>query len=141
MSEWLSVQDNVNTLQIGQTFYIVLKDVPDYWFDGTQFLEIETEIITLEDYYNKTNVDAMVEAAVNALFNKIYPVNCVIMRYSADDPNTQYTGTTWTKLTTGRYVKLGVIAGETGGSATMTSSSTKLTVDQMPSHSHSLILF
>lgn len=57
MEQWI-VQHKTE-LQIGDNFYIVAKDVPDYWWDGTRVQELETQKVDLTNYYNKTQIDAM----------------------------------------------------------------------------------
>lgn len=66
----------------------------------------------------------------------IYPVGSIYMSMSATNPATLFGVGTWTRISQGRML-LGADdstykAGETGGEATHT-----LTVDEMPSHSHS----
>lgn len=64
----------------------------------------------------------------------IYPVGSVCIRGDITDPSTVFVGTQWTRIK-GRFI-YGIDDGEelgvTGGESTH-----KLTVDEMPSHSHS----
>ena len=78
-----------------------------------------------------------------ALINIIYPVGSVITLTNDTDPNKIYSGTTWVKMDAGRVL---VSAGTyTEGSNTYTytlgdkggEAKHQLTVDEMPTHSHS----
>lgn len=78
-----------------------------------------------------------------ALINIIYPVGSVITLTNNTDPNKIYSGTTWVKMDAGRVL---VSAGKyTEGSDTYTytlgakggEAKHQLTVDEMPTHSHS----
>ncbi len=60
LDAWLAVQDNVKKLNVGDNFYIVATDVPDYWWDGTAKQELEVQKIDLTTYDN----------AITALQNK-----------------------------------------------------------------------
>ena len=46
------MQDNVKKLNVGDNFYIVATDVPDYWWDGTAKQELEVQKIDLTTYDN-----------------------------------------------------------------------------------------
>ncbi len=52
LDAWLAVQDNVKKLNVGDNFYIVATDVPDYWWDGTAKQELEVQKIDLTTYDN-----------------------------------------------------------------------------------------
>ena len=81
------------------------------------------------------------DSAISAMLNKIYPVNSIIIRDSSTDMS-KWLGFTWTKVFAGK-VLVGVdstdndfkTVGKTGGEKTH-----KLTVDEMPSHSHKLYI-
>ncbi|KAH7817963.1 uncharacterized protein MONOS_14978 [Monocercomonoides exilis] len=140
MCQWLSVQDNVNTLQTGQTFYLKETNDPDYWWDGTELLEIEKEQISLENYYNKSEIDAK-QISLTTIVNVIYPINSVIIKYDASDPSKTYPGTSWKMITNGRFIRAASSAdliGTTSGSST--SGATTLTTSQIPSHTHSITI-
>ena len=57
LDSWLSVPDNVATLQIGDNFYIEDTGVPDYWWSGMTKLPLEAEKVDLTDYYSKPESD------------------------------------------------------------------------------------
>ncbi|KAA6402943.1 MAG: hypothetical protein EZS28_001536 [Streblomastix strix] len=44
MNDWMAVPDNVATLVIGDNLYIIDSSVMDYWWDGTQLRELETQL-------------------------------------------------------------------------------------------------
>lgn len=68
------------------------------------------------------------------VINAIYPVGSIYMSINNTDPGTLFTGTTWTQLKDRFLLGAGdtYSGGNTGGAATVT-----LTVDQIPSHTHS----
>ena len=53
MEAWLEIPANVAILQAGNNLLIRELSVPDYWWDGTQALELEVKI-DLTDYYDKS---------------------------------------------------------------------------------------
>ncbi|KAA6398637.1 MAG: hypothetical protein EZS28_005839 [Streblomastix strix] len=44
MNDWMTIQDNVAKLVIGDNLYIDDKEVTDYWWDGTNLRVLETEL-------------------------------------------------------------------------------------------------
>ncbi|KAA6382086.1 MAG: hypothetical protein EZS28_022390, partial [Streblomastix strix] len=44
LNDWMAIQDNVANLAIGDNLYIVDQQVTDYWWDGTNLRELETEL-------------------------------------------------------------------------------------------------
>ncbi|KAA6401506.1 MAG: hypothetical protein EZS28_002967 [Streblomastix strix] len=44
MNNWMAIPDNVANLVIGDNLYIVDSQVTDYWWDGTQLRELETQL-------------------------------------------------------------------------------------------------
>ncbi|KAA6368112.1 MAG: hypothetical protein EZS28_036362 [Streblomastix strix] len=44
LNDWMVDQENVAKLVIGDNLYIVDKEVTDYWWDGTDLKELETEL-------------------------------------------------------------------------------------------------
>ncbi|KAA6391145.1 MAG: hypothetical protein EZS28_013328 [Streblomastix strix] len=44
LNDWMAVPDNVANLVIGDNLYIVDQEVTDYWWDGTQLRELETQL-------------------------------------------------------------------------------------------------
>lgn len=50
LDNWLKVPANLNTLSVGDHFYIKETDVPDYWWDGTQKQNLETQKVDLVPY-------------------------------------------------------------------------------------------
>jgi hypothetical protein len=57
LNAWLLIPSNVQTLEIGDNFYIRDVEVPDYWWDGTEKKELEAEKVDLSNYYIKTDAD------------------------------------------------------------------------------------
>lgn len=56
MIGWLEVPDNVKTLEVGTNLYIKALDVPDYWWDGTTYQQLEVEHPDLSQYVTKTEL-------------------------------------------------------------------------------------
>ena len=56
---WLAIPENVAKLKIGDAFYIIELDVPDYWWDGTQKQELETQKVDLSQYYTSDQIDTL----------------------------------------------------------------------------------
>ncbi len=50
---WLQDETNVSKLTLGDNFYIIATDVPDYWWDGAQKRVLETEKPDLTAYAKK----------------------------------------------------------------------------------------
>ncbi|KAA6398959.1 MAG: hypothetical protein EZS28_005515 [Streblomastix strix] len=44
LNSWMAIPDNVAKLSIGDSLYIVDSQVIDYWWDGTQLRELETQL-------------------------------------------------------------------------------------------------
>lgn len=63
MNAWLAVPANTATLSVGDNIYIRADGSPDYWWDGTQALEMETDV-DLTDVYTKEEADAKFVAQV-----------------------------------------------------------------------------
>ena len=53
MKTWLETDGNAETLKVGQNLYIKEKDVPDYWWDGTDAQPLETAKVDLDGYISK----------------------------------------------------------------------------------------
>lgn len=49
LDAWLTILENVATLQVGDNFYIKATDVPDYWWDGTQKQALEGEKVNVSN--------------------------------------------------------------------------------------------
>lgn len=67
-----------------------------------------------------------------------FPVNSIFMSWSTVNPSTYWPGTTWTQISAGRYLVAsgsGYTVGSSYGANTVT-----LTVNQMPSHNHKILL-
>ena len=55
METWIS--QHSSELSVGDNLYIKAVDVPDYWWDGVQAQQLETQKVDLTDYYNKEQTD------------------------------------------------------------------------------------
>lgn len=65
MLAWLDVPENVETLNAGDNLYIIALDVPDYWWDGEQPQVLEAENVNFEDFYTKTQVNALLPISIS----------------------------------------------------------------------------
>lgn len=59
MEEWLSDPDHRELLHMGDNLYIIDTNVPDYWWDGTQARELETQKVDLTQYLTKEQIAAL----------------------------------------------------------------------------------
>ena len=66
---WLQDENNVSKLVLGDNFYIREVDVPDYWWDGSQKQQLETQKVDLSEYYTKSEVDEQAWDAAAAYDN------------------------------------------------------------------------
>lgn len=57
MNIWLSNTNNVAQLKLGDNLYIRAVDVPDYWWDGSQAQELETQKVDLSEYVTQEEFD------------------------------------------------------------------------------------
>ena len=67
---WLQDETNVSKLVLGDNFYIVATDVPDYWWDGTQKRVLETEKPDLTDYAKTEQFVTLTQEEYDALETK-----------------------------------------------------------------------
>lgn len=67
MNEWLANPSNTAQLSIGSNLYIRENGVPDYWWDGTTAIELESEGANLSDYYTSEQVDALLDTKASNL--------------------------------------------------------------------------
>ena len=58
---WLSKKENTDNLVAGDNFYIKAVDVPDYWWDGIEKQQLETQKVDLTEYYKKEEIDSQIE--------------------------------------------------------------------------------
>jgi len=64
METWLADPENIAKLQTGNNLLIRDINVPDYWWDGEQAMELEVKI-DLTNYYNKTEIGNLLGAKAN----------------------------------------------------------------------------
>ena len=63
LEAWLADPGNIATLQVGDNLYIEADGVPDYWWNGTGKLPLETEKVDLTGYARRSELDRYVTAA------------------------------------------------------------------------------
>ena len=54
--DWLDISENRAGLRQGDNLYIIDVDVPDYWWDGTQIQQLETQKCDLTNLATKTEL-------------------------------------------------------------------------------------
>ena len=59
MHTWLNDANNTSKLNLGDNLYIRTVDVPDYWWDGNQAQELETQKVELSEYATKEELEHM----------------------------------------------------------------------------------
>lgn len=67
LDAWLAIPENIALLKIGDAFYIVQLDVPDYWWDGTQKQKLETQKVDLSLYYTSEEIDTILSGKQDIL--------------------------------------------------------------------------
>jgi hypothetical protein len=77
MDAWLANSINTEQLVLGDNLYIRAPDVPDYWWDGTQVQQLETQKVDLTEYMTSEEV-------------KVYTGNKVLPKLEVWQPNTEY---------------------------------------------------
>ena len=61
MDAWLEDIDNMHRLVVGDNLYIRAIDVPDYWWDGEQKQQLETQKVDLSEYYTKNEISTKID--------------------------------------------------------------------------------
>ena len=65
LDAWLAVPENTEQLNVGDNFYIIATDVPDYWWDGTQKQKLETQKVDLSTYDQRITANANAISQLN----------------------------------------------------------------------------
>ena len=87
MNTWLADSDNVANLVLGDNLYIRATDVPDYWWDGTQAQQLETQKVDLAEYVKNTDYATLETAGVVKVRNYtrgLYMDNGILTVYGAE---------------------------------------------------------
>lgn len=69
MNAWLADSNNVAKLILGDNLYIRTTDVPDYWWDGTQAQELETQKVDLTEYVKNTDFGQEIDNIESSMAN------------------------------------------------------------------------
>ncbi len=166
LDNWLSIPENTDKLNIGDNFYIIATDVPDYWWDGNQKQRLETQKVDLTTYDQTiTELQSDVTRINNdlsgklqkSILDKCYPVGSIYMSVNNVNPGTIFGGT-WERWGNGKAV-IGVdendgnfnTVGKTGGVKVVnlnhshsvnghvhSTGNHVITVAEMPGHTHKL---
>ena len=59
MNAWLAVPANTATLNTGDNLYIIARNEPDYWWDGSQAQLLETGKVDLAGYYTVEQINQL----------------------------------------------------------------------------------
>lgn len=65
LDTWLAVPENVQQLKVGDNFYIIATEVPDYWWDGRQKQKLETQKVDLTTYDQRIAANASAISELN----------------------------------------------------------------------------
>lgn len=57
---WLQNSENVSKLVLGDNLYIRALGIPDYWWDGSEKQQLETQKVDLTEYATKEYVDVLI---------------------------------------------------------------------------------
>lgn len=70
LDAWLDVPDNVKELNVGDNFYIIAVDVPDYWWDGNAKQKLETQKVDLNALEQKIEKNSdLIRSLTNSKVN------------------------------------------------------------------------
>jgi len=90
LDAWLLVQANVEALNVGDNFFIVDTDVPDYWWDGAQKQPLETEKVNLTDYYTKSQINNLLQSKLDVTaFNTAMGLKTDLTDFNTHANNTE----------------------------------------------------
>lgn len=56
LDEWLAIPENIETLHVGDHLLIRETNTPDYWWDGTTKVELESGKIDLSEYIKTSDI-------------------------------------------------------------------------------------
>ncbi|KAA6376025.1 MAG: hypothetical protein EZS28_028449 [Streblomastix strix] len=87
MNTWMKDQENVAKLAIGDNLYIVDKQVMDYWWDGSSFRALETE---LPDMSNFMTILGAATGGGNAITDLSFDGNTLIPTKNSSFITTNY---------------------------------------------------
>ena len=68
METALADPEFVATLVVGANLLIRDPDAPDFWWDGTQALELETEKIDLSNFYTRAEIDTLLASKADKTY-------------------------------------------------------------------------
>ena len=85
---FLSDSSNTSSLTVGQNLYIRALDVPDYWWDGTQACELETQKVDIteieEDFDTINSGLSSVQSKVNTINSNVSTMNSNVSTMSSN---------------------------------------------------------
>lgn len=92
MEAWLEDSENTDTLKVGDNLYIIDREVPDYWWDGEQAQELETQKVSLVDYPKTTEVQALIALHAENTTAHVTAEERTAWNAKADADNARLTG-------------------------------------------------
>lgn len=77
LTAWVAIEANTAQLKTGANLYIRDLNVPDYWWDGTQIQQLETQKVDLTAYAKTIEVEQMLTS-----YSKTTEMNNTLTAYA-----------------------------------------------------------
>ena len=77
LTAWIAIEANTAQLKTGANLYIRDLNVPDYWWDGTQIQQLETQKVDLTAYAKTIEVEQMLTS-----YSKTTEMNNTLTAYA-----------------------------------------------------------
>lgn len=77
LTAWIAIEANTAQLKTGANLYIRDLNVPDYWWDGTQIQQLETQKVDLTAYAKTDEVEQMLTS-----YSKTSEMNNTLTAYA-----------------------------------------------------------
>lgn len=77
LTAWIAIEANTAQLKTGANLYIRDLNVPDYWWDGTQIQQLETQKVDLTAYAKTAEVEQMLTS-----YSKTTEMNNTLTAYA-----------------------------------------------------------
>ena len=104
LTAWIAIEANTAQLKTGANLYIRDLNVPDYWWDGTQIQQLETQKVDLTAYAKTVEVENMLKD-----YTKTVDMDSVLTAYAktteVDEKLVSYATTTNVNNTLTAYAK------------------------------------
>lgn len=104
LTAWIAIEANTAQLKTGANLYIRDLNVPDYWWDGTQIQQLETQKVDLTAYAKTVEVENMLKD-----YTKTVDMDSILTAYAktteVDEKLVSYATTTNVNNTLTAYAK------------------------------------